>query len=571
MNSLEPKLITVLREGYTGSQFVKDLLAGVVVGIVALPLAIAFAIASGVKPEQGLYTAIVAGFIISLLSGSRVQIGGPTGAFIVLVYEIVAKFGYEGLAVATMISGVILIVLGLARMGSIIQFIPYPVTVGFTSGIAVVIASGQIRDALGLKMASVPSEFLHKIHAYSETIGTYNPWAALLTLITVLIVVITPRFMPRIPGSVLALFLVTAAVKVFALPVETIGSRFGSIPSSLPMPALPNINWKMLPDLMSPAISIALLAAIESLLSAVVADGMTGGRHRSNAELIAQGVANIASPIFLGIPATGAIARTATNIKNGGRSPFAGIIHAITLLIILLAAGNLASLVPMSVLAGILLVVSYNMSEIHLFKRILQSTTKSDASVLLVTFAFTVLIDLTVAIQLGIVLAAVLFMKRMVDLAEVHSLAPSEETGQDICAADAAALSELPGDVTVYEINGPFFFGAAHKFTSMLSDSAPKILILRMRNVGALDATGLRVLETLQKNSESGGPKIVLSGVQPQPMKVIIKSGFVDVIGKENVNPNLGAAIARTKELLREMDKHNTDDGSMPEKLPQAT
>lgn len=557
MNSLEPKLITVLREGYDRQQFFKDLLAGLVVGIVALPLAIAFAIASGVKPEQGLYTAIVAGFIISLMSGSRVQIGGPTGAFIVLVFEIVTRFGYDGLAVATMIAGAILIVLGFARLGSIIQFIPYPVTVGFTSGIAVVIASGQIRDALGLQMSSLPSGFLQKIDAYADALSTCNPWAAGLTFFTVLIIILTPKFLPRIPGSVLALLLVTVLVKLFALPVETIGSRFGSIPSSLPMPRLPSVDWKMLPELFSPAISIALLAAIESLLSAVVADGMTGRRHRSNAELIAQGVANLASPLFLGIPATGAIARTATNIKNGGRSPFAGIIHAFTLLLILLAAGNLASLVPMSVLAGILLVVSYNMSEIHLFKRILQGTTKSDASVLLCTFAFTVLIDLTVAIQLGIVLAAVLFMKRMVDLAEVKSLAPDEATADRICAADAAALEKLPQGVLVYEVNGPFFFGAAYKFTSRLAEisSSPKILILRMRNVGALDATGLRVLETLYKNELVSGPKLVLSGVQPQPMQVLSKSGFADRIGMERINPDLNAAIMATTNLLKEIEQ----------------
>lgn len=553
MNSLEPKLITVLKEGYNRHLFIKDLLAGFVVGIVALPLAIAFAIASGVKPEQGLYTAVIAGFIISLLSGSRVQIGGPTGAFIVLVSQIVAKFGYDGLATATFMAGVMLIIFGIARLGSIIQFIPYPVTVGFTSGIAVVIASGQIRDALGLQMSSVPSEFIHKLSAYSEVIGTYNPWAAGLTLATILIIVFTPKLLPRVPGSVLALIVMTAVVKIFALPVETIGSRFGAIPTSLPMPRLPDFNWKIVPDLLSPAISIALLAAIESLLSAVVADGMTGRRHRSNAELVAQGVANVVSPMFLGIPATGAIARTATNIKNGGQTPFAGIIHAITLLVILFAAGNLAGLVPMAVLAGILLVVSYNMSEMHLFRHILSSTTKSDASILLCTFSFTVLIDLTVAIQLGIVLAAVLFMKRMVDLTYVQALAPDESLAENICAVDAAAIAGLPQGVMVYEVNGPFFFGAAHKFTSMLAGIAdtPRVMILRMRNVGALDATGLRVLETLHQKSQAGGPKLVLSGVQPQPMQIMTRSGFIDRIGKENVNPNLNAAIARTKEIMQ--------------------
>ncbi len=331
MKSLEPKLSTVLKEGYTRGLFFKDLLAVIVVGVVALPLGIAFAIASGVKPEQGLYTAVIAGFIISILSGSRVQIGGPTGAFIVLIFGVVTRFGYEGLAVATMIAGVILMILGIARLGSAIQFIPYPVIVGFTSGIAVVIASGQIRDALGLQMSSVPAEFIHKISDYSQVMDTFNTWALLITVVTTLIILFTPRFFPRIPGSVVALVVVTALVKVFALPVETIGTRFGVIPNTLPMPHLPNIDWKILPDLFSPAIAIAFLAVIESLLSAVVADGMTGRHYRSNAELIAQGVANLVSPIFLGIPATGAIARTATNIKNGGQTPFAGIIYAITL------------------------------------------------------------------------------------------------------------------------------------------------------------------------------------------------------------------------------------------------
>ncbi|MEW6712706.1 MAG: SulP family inorganic anion transporter, partial [Candidatus Riflebacteria bacterium] len=497
-----------------------------------------------------LYTAIVAGFIISMLSGSRVQIGGPTGAFIVLIFEIVSKFGYEGLAVATMIAGVILIILGVARLGSVIQFIPYPVTVGFTSGIAVVIASGQIRDALGLQMKSVPAEFLHKISAYSEVINTINPWALAITLVTIFILIITPRLFPRIPGSVVALLIMTVLVKVFALPVETIGSRFGTIPNNLPMPHLPTIDWKMLPNLFSPAIAIAFLAAIESLLSAVVADGMTGRHHRSNAELVAQGVANLVSPIFLGIPATGAIARTATNIKNGGQTPFAGIIHALTLMVILLVAGNLAGLVPMAVLAGILLVVSYNMSEIHLFKQILGCTTRSDASVLLATFSLTVLVDLTVAIEFGIVLAAILFMKRMVDLIEVQSLAPDESIGDRICANDAAALAKLPPEVLVYEVNGPFFFGAAHKFASMLVDSTHSIMILRMRNVGALDATGLRVLETLNQNTAKGGPRLLLSGVQSQPMKLFEKSGFSGRIGQENLLPNLNAAIDRARAIL---------------------
>lgn len=552
MNSLEPKLFTVIREGYNRNLFFKDLSAGIVVGIIAMPLAIAFAIASGVKPEQGLYTAIIAGFLISFLSGSRVQIGGPTGAFIVLVYEIVQKFGYDGLAVATILSGIILVIMGIARMGAIIQYIPYPVTVGFTTGIAVVIASGQLKDALGLSMKSVPAEFIPKMTAYASSIGTINLWATVLTMATIAILVLTPRFFPRIPGSINALLIVTGVVVFFDLPVETIGSRFGSISTAFPTPHFPNYNWSKVSELISPAVSIAILAAIESLLSAVVADGMTGGRHRSNAELIAQGVANIVSPFFMGIPATGAIARTATNIKNGGQTPFAGMIHSIVLLTILMVAGQWAGLIPMAVLAGILLVVSYNMSELHLFRRILQGTTKSDASVLLCTFTFTVLIDLTVAIQLGIVLAAVLFMKRMVDVADVRSLQPEEEEEDLIGTADAAALQELPNGVQVYEVNGPFFFGAAHKFASMLSgiNSSPNVLILRMRNVQALDATGLQVLEALQKRVNKGGPKLILSGIQAQPLKVLRRSDFCTHIGDENIVADLHAAIVRAKEIL---------------------
>jgi SulP family sulfate permease len=550
MSSLEPKLWTVLREGYSRAQFGRDLGAGLVVGVVALPLAIAFAIASGVGPERGLYTAVVAGFIISALSGSRVQIGGPTGAFIVLVYEIVHRFGYDGLAVATLMAGGLLLVMGFARLGAVIQYIPYPVTVGFTTGIAVVIASGQVRDGLGLEMAEVPAHFLAKWSAYATATGSVNAWAAGLTLATVLALLGLPRIVPRVPPSILVLLAATAAVAFFDLPVETIGSRFGAIPSSLPAPHLPRVPWAMVPELVSPAVSIALLAAIESLLSAVVADGMTGRRHRSNAELVAQGVANLASPLFGGIPATGAIARTATNVKNGGTTPIAGMIHAATLALILLVAGRWAALVPMPVLAGILLVVAYNMAELPLFTRVLRGTTKSDALVLLSTFALTVLIDLTVAIQVGVVLAAFLFMKRMVDVADIRPLGGDEEDPA-VSATEAAALRQIPPQVEVFEVNGPFFFGAAHKFASTLgrNEVRPRVLVLRMRNVLALDATGLRVLEALQNEAESGGPALVLSGVQAQPLRVLVRGGFLARLGEANLAADLSGALARARAI----------------------
>jgi SulP family sulfate permease len=551
MSSLEPKLWTVLREGYDRAQFARDLGAGLVVGVVALPLAIAFAIASGVGPEKGLYTAVVAGFIISALSGSRVQIGGPTGAFIVLVYEIVHRFGHDGLAVATLMAGGLLLAMGFARLGAVIQYIPYPVTVGFTTGIAVVIASGQVRDGLGLEMAAVPAHFLAKWSAYAEAAHTVNPWALGLTLATVVALLGLPRIVPRVPPSILVLLAATAAVALFDLPVETIGSRFGAMPTGLPAPHLPRVPWALVPQLVSPAVSIALLAAIESLLSAVVADGMTGRRHRSNAELVAQGVANLASPLFGGIPATGAIARTATNVKNGGRTPFAGMIHAATLALILLVAGKWAALVPMPVLAGILCVVAYNMAELPLFTRVLRGTTKSDALVLLSTFALTVLIDLTVAIQVGVVLAAFLFMKRMVDVADIRPLGGDEEDPA-VSATEAAALRQIPPGVEVFEVNGPFFFGAAHKFASTLgrNEVRPRVLVLRMRNVLALDATGLRVLEALQKEAEHGGPALVLSGVQAQPLRVLVRAGFQDRVGGANVAADLNGALARARAIV---------------------
>ncbi len=546
MNRFEPKLITVLREGYPSAQFPRDLIAGVIVGIVAVPLAIAFAIASGVSPERGLYTAVVAGFLISALSGSRVQIGGPTGAFVVLIYGIVQRHGYDGLVVATVLAGLILVVMGMAQLGTLIQYIPYPVTVGFTTGIAVIIASGQIRDALGLTMGTVPAEFLPKVDACIRAIGTFNPWAVAVALTAVSIIVFLPRLLPRLPGSLVALLVTTGVVHWFRLPVETIGGRFGSVPNGLPMPHLPAVNWASLPALFSPALSIALLAGIESLLSAVVADGMTGGRHRPNMELIAQGAANIACPIFGGIPATGAIARTATNVKSGGRTPVAGIVHAIVILIILVAAGRWASLIPMATLAGILLVVAYNMSESHLFWTVLRRSTRSDALVLATTFLLTVLIDLTAAIQAGVVLASLLFMRRMAEVTQVRALGLLDEE-----MPDAIGRGDLPPGVEVFDVHGTFFFGAAHKFKTTLRNvqRRPRVLVLHIRDVLALDATGLRALEELYSQAEKEGTTVVLAGAHAQPLAVLARSGLLDRWNEENLTSDLESALERAREI----------------------
>jgi SulP family sulfate permease len=547
MHRFEPKLVTVLREGYPRAQLVPDLVAGLVVGVVAIPLAIAFGIASGVGPERGLYTAAVAGFIISALSGSRVQIGGPTGAFVVLVYGIVQRHGYDGLVVATVLAGLILVVMGLAQLGTLIQYIPYPVTVGFTTGIAVIIASGQIRDALGLAMEAVPAEFLPKLAACARAFGTFNGWAAAVTMATVLIVVLLPRWISRIPGALAALFATTAGVRLLHLPVETIGQRFGAVPTGFPLPRLPAVDWRMVPELVSPAISIALLAGIESLLSAVVADGMTGGRHRPNMELVAQGVANIASPIFGGIPATGAIARTATNVKSGGRTPVAGLVHAAVVLIVLLAAGQWVGLIPMATLAGILLVVAWHMSERHLFWAVLRRSTRSDALVLAATFLLTVLIDLTVAIQAGVILAALLFMRRMAEVTQVRALTGLlEEDG-----TDAPMRGKLPPGVEVFEVHGSFFFGAAHKFKSTLRNvqRRPRVLVLHIRDVLAIDATGLRALEELNTEALQEGTTLVLAGAHAQPLTALARSGLLDRIGEQNLAPDLESALARAREI----------------------
>lgn len=551
VSRLEPKFVTALREGYTLERFARDAVAGVVVGVVALPLAIAFGIASGVKPEQGLYTAIVAGFLISALGGSRVQIGGPTGAFIVLVYQIVQNHGYEGLAIATLMAGLILVAMGFARLGTVIQFVPYPVTVGFTSGIALLIAMSQGRDLLGLRMASVPAGFLEKVTAFVEHAATWNPQALAIGLGSAAILWWWPRISLRVPGPLVALLAATAAVALLDLPVETIGSRFGSVPTTLPAPRIPLVEWSELRSLVQPAIAIALLAAIESLLSAVVADGMLETRHRPNMELVAQGVANLASPLFGGIPATGAIARTATNVKAGGRTPVAGMVHALVLLAILLFFGEQAARIPMAALAGILLVVAWNMGEWEHFLHLFRSP-RSDVAVLLTTFLLTVLVDLTVALQAGIVLAALLFLRRMATTSEAGYVTGSLSETEDPDDPLAISRREVPPGVEVFEVKGALFFGAATKFRDALGsvETPPRVLVLRLRHVLSVDATGLRAVEVLLDECRRKGTALVLSGVHAQPLVALERSGLLARIGAENAHPDIDAALARAREIL---------------------
>jgi SulP family sulfate permease len=544
-----PEIVTTLR-GYTRRQLVADLQAGVIVGVVALPLAIAFAIASGVPPGRGLYTAIVAGFIISAFGGSRVQIGGPTGAFVVIVYGIVQQYGVGGLTVATLMAGVILIALGAARMGAAIKFVPHPVVIGFTSGIAVVIFSSQVKDVLGLRMGAVPAPFVEKWGAYVGNLGSANWYAVALTAASLAIMMLWPRVSQRIPGPFVALIATTAAARLLELPVETIGTRFGSINSQLPHPVMPHLGWTEITTLVQPAIAIALLGAVESLLSAVVADGMIGTRHKSNLELVAQGAANVIAPLFGGIPATGAIARTATNIKNGGRTPVAGMTHAVTLLLITLFFGRLASLIPMATLGAILVIVSYNMSEWRTFRSELRGP-KSDVAVLLTTFFLTVIIDLTVAIEVGMVLSAFLFMRRMAEVTNVTAISREiADGGNGDHREEVAALARrLPKGVVLYEINGPLFFGAAERFRSVLGEisATPKVLIVRMRNVTAMDSTGIHALRELVRNGRRGGTRVILAEVLEQPRLVLGNAGLLDELGQENVMDTLEEAIENVR------------------------
>ena len=550
---LVPKLVTTLR-GYTRDQFTGDLTAGVIVGIVALPLSIAFAIASGVTPERGLWTAIVAGFLISALGGSRVQIGGPTGAFVVIVYGIVHQYGVDGLIVATLMAGVILVAMGLLKFGAAIKFIPHPVVVGFTSGIAVIIFSSQVKDFLGLEMGAVPPEFVEKWGTYAEHVGSAAPEAMLLASLALLIIVFWPRVSGRIPGPFVALVFTTLLAWALELPVETIGTRFGAINATFPDPHFPELAFTQVMALVGPALTIAMLGGVESLLSAVVSDGMIGARHRSNMELVGQGVANVASAMIGGIPATGALARTATNVKSGGRTPVAGIVHALTLLLITLFFGRLASLIPMATLAAILVVVAYNMSEWRVFVSEFRGP-RSDVAVLVTTFLLTVLVDLTVAIGVGMVLASFLFMRRMAEVSDVtaitREIADVEEGTSDVSAARVAAL---PRQIQVYAINGPFFFGAADRFKDTLREVAerPQVLILRLRDVPVIDSTGLHALKDVVKRSKREGTRVILTEVQGPVRRVVARSELGDLLGADLMSGTIEEAIGRLRESRAE-------------------
>ncbi len=551
-----PKLFTVLKEGYTKQNLVQDLLAGVIVGIVALPLAIAFGIASGASPEAGILTAIVAGFLISFFGGSKVQIGGPTGAFIVIVYGIIQEYGMNGLMIATFMAGAFLILMGVLHLGTIIKYIPYPIVVGFTSGIALTIFATQIKDLFGLQIESVPAGFLDKWVVYAQNLDTINWWSLLVGLCSILIIIGTPKISRRIPGSLVAIILMTLAVlglKALGIEgIETIGDRF-SISSALPQPEVPDITWDSIRRLAQPAMIIAMLGAIESLLSAAVADGVIGDHHNSNQELVAQGIANMVSPLIGGIPATGAIARTMTNINNGGRTPVAGIAHAIVLALIYLFLMPLVQYIPMSCLAGILVVVAYNMSEWRSFRAILRNP-KSDIIVLLVTFFLTVIFDLTIAIEVGVLIACLLCMKRMAETTNVSVLSDEIDPTADTDIQGNLEHLIIPEGVKVYEINGPYFFGIGNKFEEMMGDTRAneraKVRIIRMRKVPFIDSTGVHNLSNMCRMCSQLGVKVVLSGVNPNVMRVLERAGVDDLVGKENVCSHISLALKRAQAIV---------------------
>ena len=556
--TFKPKLFSDLKH-YNQKTFAADVMAGIIVGIVALPLAIAFGIASGVTPEKGIITAIVAGLAISLFGGSKVQIGGPTGAFIVIIYGIIQQYGEKGLLIATFLAGIFLVLLGVFRLGTIIKYIPYPIVVGFTSGIAVTIFTTQIKDLFGLSIESVPADFIEKWIVYAKHFGTIEPWSAGVGLLSVLIIAISPKFSRVIPGSLIAIIIMTVAawlLKEYAgvTSIETIGDRF-RINSTLPDMAVPSITWETVKELISPAITIALLGAIESLLSATVADGVIGDRHNSNQELVGQGIANILAPLFGGIPATGAIARTMTNINNGGRTPIAGIIHAVVLLGIFLFLMPLAQYIPMACLAGVLVIVSYNMSGWRTFFELMKNP-KSDITVLLITFFLTVIFDLTIAIEVGLVIACLLFMRRMMETTQVKLLT-DEAIYSDENKDNLDENLSIPEGVEVYEINGPYFFGVANKFEEVMlaTEKLPAVRIVRMRRVPFIDSTGIHNLTSMCHLSQKDGIHIILSGVQPKVHKVLERSGFNEMLGKENICPNISMALEEARKYLAQ---HNS-------------
>ena len=551
----KPKIVSAIRS-YDKKTFSSDLMAGIIVGIVALPLAIAFAIASGVSPEKGIITAIVAGFIISALGGSKVQIGGPTGAFIIIISGIIAQYGVQGLTIATLMAGVFLILMGVLRLGTIIKYIPYPIVVGFTSGIAVTIFTTQIKDLTGMQMSSNPSDFIEKWIAYFQNIGNIDLWSTAMGLLSIVIITLMPRISKKIPGSLIAIIVVTIVallLKEFCGvdSIETIGDRF-SINAKIPEAQMPQMTWDTIKGLAAPAFTIAILGAIESLLSATVADGVTGDHHNSNTELIGQGIANLATPLFGGIPATGAIARTMTNINNGGRTPIAGIVHAAVLLLIFLFLMPLARFIPMACLAGVLVVVSYGMSGWRSFLAMLKNP-KSDITVLLLTFFLTIIFDLTIAIEVGLVCACLLFMRRMSETSDVSVIYNEIDISED-ADMQAGNLENLtiPKGVEVYEINGPYFFGAGNRAEEMMQrfGNDPKVRIIRMRKVPFIDSTGLHNLENLCLMSKKENVQIVLSGVNPKVEAVLVKNGFIELLGRENICNHIDIALARANEIV---------------------
>lgn len=553
--SLKPQLLTSLKT-YNRQTLTADIMAGIIVGIVALPLAIAFGIASGVTPEKGIITAIISGFIISLLGGSKVQIGGPTGAFIVIIYGIIQKYGIEGLMIATVMAGVFLLLFGLLKLGTIIKYIPYPIVVGFTSGIAVTIFTTQIKDLFGLTIESVPSDFIEKWGCYISHFSTADLWCSIVGILSVVIIALTPKVSKKIPGSLVAIIVMTIAALIMknyfgVTTIETIGDRF-SVSSAIPDAQIPAMTWETIKSLVAPALTIAVLGAIESLLSATVADGVIGAHHNSNTELVAQGLANIASPIFGGIPATGAIARTMTNINNGGKTPVSGIVHAIVLLLIFLFFMPLAKYIPMACLAGVLVIVSYGMSGWRSFLALMKNP-KSDVTVLLITFFLTIIFDLTVAIEVGLIIACLLFMKRVSEITDVKAVTDEINEESDMIKDNAEHLT-IPEGVEVYEINGPYFFGAGNKFEEVMAafGDRPKVRIIRMRKVPFVDSTGIHNLTNLCEMSHNEGIEVVLSGVCEKVHKQLEKARFYDILGNKNICSHINLALERANEIIGE-------------------
>ena len=553
--SLKPQLLTSLKT-YNRQTLTADIMAGIIVGIVALPLAIAFGIASGVTPEKGIITAIISGFIISLLGGSKVQIGGPTGAFIVIIYGIIQKYGIEGLMIATVMAGVFLLLFGLLKLGTIIKYIPYPIVVGFTSGIAVTIFTTQIKDFFGLTIESVPSDFIEKWGCYISHFSTADLWCSIVGILSVVIIALTPKVSKKIPGSLIAIIVMTVAALILknyfgVTTIETIGDRF-SVSSAIPDAHMPAMTWDTIKSLVAPALTIAVLGAIESLLSATVADGVIGAHHNSNTELVAQGLANIASPIFGGIPATGAIARTMTNINNGGKTPVSGIVHAIVLLLIFLFFMPLAKYIPMACLAGVLVIVSYGMSGWRSFLALMKNP-KSDVTVLLITFFLTIIFDLTVAIEVGLIIACLLFMKRVSEITDVKAVTDEINEESDMIKDNAEHLT-IPEGVEVYEINGPYFFGAGNKFEEVMAafGDRPKVRIIRMRKVPFVDSTGIHNLTNLCEMSHNEGIEVVLSGVCEKVHKQLEKARFYDILGNKNICSHINLALERANEIIGE-------------------